>query len=128
MAWLLVDAVESRLTGYERTLVFIELVCGEGYLVITRILTVLLSTGMVLPEARTHQRQISIGEPTTPGTKRYLPAAWTIGMLPYANPEHVPLGLIHFDTVVDERKLEFGTVGAEGRCGTITRVNRRPGR
>ena len=38
------------------------------------------------------------------------------------------LGLLDFDTVVAERKLEFGTVGAEGRCGTITRVNRRPGR
>jgi hypothetical protein len=49
-------------------------------------------------------------------------------MLPYANPEHVPLGLIDVDTVVAERKLEFGTVGAEGRCGAITRVNRRPGR
>ena len=51
MAWLLVDAVESCLTGYERTIVFVELGCGEGYLVIKRILTVLLSTGMALPEA-----------------------------------------------------------------------------
>ena len=49
-------------------------------------------------------------------------------MLPHANREHVRLGLTDFDTVVAERKLEFGTVGAEGRCGTITRVNRRPGR
>ena len=49
MAWLLVDAVESCLTGYERTIVFVELGCGEGYLVIKRILTVLLSTGMALP-------------------------------------------------------------------------------
>ena len=51
MAWLLVDAVEPCLTGYERTVVFVELGCGEGYLVIKRILTVLLSTGMALPEA-----------------------------------------------------------------------------
>ena len=51
MAWLLVDAVESCLTGYERTIIFVELGCGEGYLVIKRILTVLLSTGMALPEA-----------------------------------------------------------------------------
>ena len=51
MAWLLVDAVESCLTGYERTIVFVELGRGEGYLVIKRILTVLLSTGMALPEA-----------------------------------------------------------------------------
>jgi hypothetical protein len=48
-------------------------------------------------------------------------------MPPYANPEHARLGLMDFDTVVAEQKLEFGTVGAEGRCGTITRVNRRPG-
>jgi Sigma-70 region 2 len=29
-------------------------------------------------------------------------------MLPYANPEHVRLGLMNFDTLVAERKLEFG--------------------
>lgn len=50
MAWLLVDAVESCLTGYERTVVFVELGGGESYLVIKRILTALLSTGMVLPQ------------------------------------------------------------------------------
>ena len=27
-----------------------------------------------------------------------------------------------------DRKLEFGTAGAESRCGRVTRVNRRPGR
>ena len=36
MAWLLVDAVESCLTGYERTIVFVELGCGESYLAIER--------------------------------------------------------------------------------------------
>jgi hypothetical protein len=51
MAWLLVDAVKSCLTGYERTIVFIELGCGESYLAIKRILTVLLSTRMALPVA-----------------------------------------------------------------------------
>jgi hypothetical protein len=51
MAWLLVDAVNSRLTGYERTIVFVELGCGESYLVIKRILTALLSTPMALPAA-----------------------------------------------------------------------------
>lgn len=50
MAWLLVDAVESCLTGYDRTVVFVELGGGESYLVIKRILTTLLSTGMVLPQ------------------------------------------------------------------------------
>ena len=51
MAWSLVDAVESCLTGCERTVVFVELGGGDGYLVIKRILTALLSTGMALPEA-----------------------------------------------------------------------------
>lgn len=50
MAWLLVDAVESCLTGYERAIVFVELGSGESYLAIKRILTGLLSTGMALPE------------------------------------------------------------------------------
>ncbi|MCV7380036.1 tryptophanase [Mycobacterium alsense] len=51
MAWSLVDAVKSRLTGYERTIVFVELGCGETYLVIKRILTALLSNPMTLPVA-----------------------------------------------------------------------------
>lgn len=51
MAWLLVDAVKSCLTGYERTIVFVELGCGESYLVIKRILTALLSTRMALSVA-----------------------------------------------------------------------------
>ncbi len=51
MAWSLVDAVKSCLTDYERTVVFVELGCGEGYLVIKRIITVLLATRMTLPEA-----------------------------------------------------------------------------
>ncbi|OBE94658.1 tryptophanase [Mycobacterium sp. 852002-10029_SCH5224772] len=51
MAWLLVDAVNSCLTGYERTVIFVELGCGESYLVIKRILTALLSTRTPLPVA-----------------------------------------------------------------------------
>lgn len=51
MAWSLVDAVKSCLSDYERTLVFVELGCGEIYLVIKRILTALLSTQMTLPVA-----------------------------------------------------------------------------
>jgi hypothetical protein len=51
MAWLLVDAVKPCLTGDERTIVFVELGCGESYLVIKRILTILLSSRMALPEA-----------------------------------------------------------------------------
>jgi hypothetical protein len=51
MAWLLVDAAKSCLTDYERTVVFVELGCGEGYLAIKRILNILVSTQMVLPRA-----------------------------------------------------------------------------
>ena len=51
MAWLLVDAAKSVSTGYERTIVFVELGCGESYLAIKRILTALLSTRMALPVA-----------------------------------------------------------------------------
>jgi hypothetical protein len=51
MAWLLVDAVKSSLTGYERTIAFVELGSGESHLVIKRILSALLSTGMALPTA-----------------------------------------------------------------------------
>lgn len=51
MAWLLVEAVKSCLAGYERTIVFIELGCGEGYLAVKRILTVLVSTKVALPRA-----------------------------------------------------------------------------
>jgi hypothetical protein len=49
MAWLLVDAVPSCLTGYERTRVFVELGCGEGYLAITRILSAVVFKQMALP-------------------------------------------------------------------------------
>lgn len=51
VAWLLVDAVESCLTGYERTSVFVELGCGQSNLAITRILTALISTRTALPVA-----------------------------------------------------------------------------
>jgi hypothetical protein len=51
MVWSLVDAVKWCLSDYERTLVFVELGCGEIYLVIKRILTALLSTPMTLPVA-----------------------------------------------------------------------------
>lgn len=51
MAWSLVEAVKPCLTGYERTVVFVELGCGESYLAIKHILTALLSTPMALPVA-----------------------------------------------------------------------------
>lgn len=51
MAWALVDAVQPRLTGYERTSVFVELGSGESFLVIKHILTALLAARMALPVA-----------------------------------------------------------------------------
>ncbi|MCA2321328.1 tryptophanase [Mycobacterium intracellulare] len=49
MAWSLVDAAKSCLTGYERTIVFVELGCGESYLAIERVLSALLSARLALP-------------------------------------------------------------------------------
>ena len=51
MAWLLVDAVKSCLTRYDRTIAFVELGSGESYLVIKRILNDTLATRIELPEA-----------------------------------------------------------------------------
>ena len=51
MAWLLVDAVNSSLTGYDRTTVFVELGGGECYLVIAHILVALMSSQVTLPVA-----------------------------------------------------------------------------
>lgn len=77
MAWLLVDAVNSCLTGYERTVVFVELGCGEGYLVIKRILTSLLATRTALPVA-IHSKLTGwlngyAGSPEEPQLRRMLP-------------------------------------------------------
>lgn len=51
MAWSLVDAVKPCLTDYERSVAFVELGCGEGYLVIKHILTALPSIPTALPMA-----------------------------------------------------------------------------
>ncbi|WP_232006951.1 tryptophanase [Mycobacterium sp. 1245805.9] len=51
MAWSLIDAIKPCLTDYERTVAFVELGCGDGYLVIQRILTALVSTPSALPMA-----------------------------------------------------------------------------
>jgi hypothetical protein len=51
MAWRLVDAVQSRLTGYDRTVVFVALGCGESFLVIKHILTDAISNRLALPVA-----------------------------------------------------------------------------
>ncbi|MGX9787571.1 tryptophanase [Mycobacterium sp. MMS18-G62] len=51
MAWMLADAANVCLTGYERTMIFVELGCGENHLAIERILNAVLSTRMTLPVA-----------------------------------------------------------------------------
>jgi hypothetical protein len=51
MAWLLADAAAVCLTGYERTMTFVELGSGENHLAIERMLNVFLSSRMTLPVA-----------------------------------------------------------------------------
>jgi hypothetical protein len=48
MAWLLADAADVYLTGYERTMAFVELGSGENYLAIVRILSATMSSRMTL--------------------------------------------------------------------------------
>jgi hypothetical protein len=51
MAWLLVDAADVCLTGYERTMTFVELGSGENHLAIDRMLNAVVSSRMTLPVA-----------------------------------------------------------------------------
>jgi hypothetical protein len=51
MAWLLADAADVCLTGYERTMTFVELGCGENHLAIERMLNAFKSSRMTLPAA-----------------------------------------------------------------------------
>jgi hypothetical protein len=49
VAWMLADAADVGLTGYERIMTFVELGSGENHLAIERIRNVLLSRRMTLP-------------------------------------------------------------------------------
>jgi hypothetical protein len=51
MAWMLADAADVYLTGYERTMAFVELGSGENHLAIERILNAVMSSRMTLPVA-----------------------------------------------------------------------------
>jgi hypothetical protein len=51
MAWLLTIAADGCLTGYNRTMTFVELGCGEYLLAIERILNVVMSARKPLPMA-----------------------------------------------------------------------------
>jgi hypothetical protein len=51
MAWLLADAADVCLTGYERTMTFVELGCGENHLAIERMLNAFKSNRVTLPAA-----------------------------------------------------------------------------
>ena len=47
MAWMLADAANVCLTGYQRTMTFVELGFGENHLAITRILNAVMSPATV---------------------------------------------------------------------------------
>jgi hypothetical protein len=51
MAWMLADTADVCLTGHERTMIFVELGCGEHHLAIERILNAIISSRMMLPGA-----------------------------------------------------------------------------
>ena len=50
-AWLLADAASPCLTGDERTMIFVELGCGDNHLAIERILAVAVHNRFPLPGA-----------------------------------------------------------------------------
>jgi hypothetical protein len=50
VAWSLADATQVWLTDHDRTMMFVELGCGEHHLAIERILSAVMSNGMTLPE------------------------------------------------------------------------------
>jgi hypothetical protein len=51
MAWLLADAASACLTGDERTMIFVQLGCGENHLAIERILDVVVHERFTLSAA-----------------------------------------------------------------------------
>jgi hypothetical protein len=51
MAWLLALVADASLTGYERTMTFVELGCGEHHLAIERVLNAVMSRRMTLSMA-----------------------------------------------------------------------------
>jgi hypothetical protein len=51
VAWQLADAASPCLTGDERTVIFVQLGCGENHLVAERILSVVVREGFPLPAA-----------------------------------------------------------------------------
>jgi NAD(P)-dependent dehydrogenase (short-subunit alcohol dehydrogenase family) len=51
VAWQLADAASPCLTGNERTMIFVQLGCGENHLAAERILAVVVREGFPLPAA-----------------------------------------------------------------------------
>jgi hypothetical protein len=76
MAWLLVDAVDVCLTGFERTMTFVELGSGENHLAIERILNAVMSSRMTLSAAifdrLTHWLDGYAGSPEEPQLRTML--------------------------------------------------------
>ena len=54
VAWQLAEAASPCLTGDERTVIFVELGCGENHLVAERILAAVVREGFPLPAALLH--------------------------------------------------------------------------
>jgi hypothetical protein len=76
MAWLLADAADVCLTGYERTKTFVELGSGENHLAIGRILNAVMSSRMTLPavvfDTLTHWLDGYAGSPEEPHLRTML--------------------------------------------------------
>jgi hypothetical protein len=76
MAWLLAIATDACLTGHERTMIFVELGCGEHHLAIKRILKAVMSSRMALSVAifdrLTHWLDTYVGSPEEPRLRTML--------------------------------------------------------
>lgn len=51
VAWQLADAASPCLVGHERTMIFVQLGCGENHLAAERMLAVVVREGFPLPAA-----------------------------------------------------------------------------
>jgi hypothetical protein len=51
VTWRLADAASLCLTGHERTMIFVQLGCGENHLAAEQILAVVVREGFPLPAA-----------------------------------------------------------------------------
>jgi hypothetical protein len=80
VAWLLADAADVCLTGYQRTMTYIELGSGEHDLAIERILKAVMSSAMTIPVAilgtLSHWLDQYDGSPEEPQLRTTLADIW----------------------------------------------------